>query len=291
MSSKIFLHIGLPKTGTTALQQNFYENTESLISQGVLYPSTGLDTQKSYGPNHQRLVNLLFAKNKEGILNYQNEIEIEGIKNSCESIFLSHEGMTNHFYDFEDFFCDWLHSLTNKLELTVLLSIRPIKEFFYAYYKQNIINPPINRDLGFGSDLAPSEFFKLRRIQMILNYMNILQSIKNIHPDLNIKILNTQSQSISRSMTELLGINSFTQSETKHNISLSDFTVEKIRAANKGFLTASLERKTFIQEARKDELYQSSLFSFQEDEELNSKLKQLEMSQMSKLKKEFTFIK
>jgi hypothetical protein len=40
--ARILLHIGLMKTGTTALQETLYENREQLLTQGVLYPSSNV---------------------------------------------------------------------------------------------------------------------------------------------------------------------------------------------------------------------------------------------------------
>ena len=39
---KLFLHIGYPKTGTTAIQDNLYLNRELLKEHGVLYPNTAI---------------------------------------------------------------------------------------------------------------------------------------------------------------------------------------------------------------------------------------------------------
>ncbi|HNQ42500.1 MAG TPA: hypothetical protein PKL22_10415 [Saprospiraceae bacterium] len=41
--TKIFLHIGMPKTGSSALQQFFFLNRLHLLSKGLYYPLTGLD--------------------------------------------------------------------------------------------------------------------------------------------------------------------------------------------------------------------------------------------------------
>jgi len=38
MPSNVILHIGLPKTGTTSLQQAFFENRDQLAEQGISYP-------------------------------------------------------------------------------------------------------------------------------------------------------------------------------------------------------------------------------------------------------------
>jgi len=41
VSKKAFLHIGYPKTGTTALQAFFHQNAKVLLNQGILYPEVG----------------------------------------------------------------------------------------------------------------------------------------------------------------------------------------------------------------------------------------------------------
>jgi hypothetical protein len=46
---KLFLHIGYPKTGTTALQAFLANNDEALAKQGILYPKTGRIGNAHYG--------------------------------------------------------------------------------------------------------------------------------------------------------------------------------------------------------------------------------------------------
>jgi len=41
MQPLMFLHMGYPKTGTTALQQFFSDNEDQLLARGILYPKTG----------------------------------------------------------------------------------------------------------------------------------------------------------------------------------------------------------------------------------------------------------
>lgn len=48
--NKLFLHIGLPKTGTTSIQAYCLRNRQLLAENGILYPQTGLE-----GPGHMKL--------------------------------------------------------------------------------------------------------------------------------------------------------------------------------------------------------------------------------------------
>jgi hypothetical protein len=52
---RIILHIGTPKTGTTAIQSYLFANRAVLASNGVLYPMTGLQTKDEFGPRHKGL--------------------------------------------------------------------------------------------------------------------------------------------------------------------------------------------------------------------------------------------
>ena len=49
MPSNIILHIGLPKTGTTSLQQAFFENRDQLAGEGISYP---LPTNSHWNAQH-----------------------------------------------------------------------------------------------------------------------------------------------------------------------------------------------------------------------------------------------
>jgi len=42
MKKRLFLHIGMGKTGTTALQQFFWENRQRLLGSGICYPKYGI---------------------------------------------------------------------------------------------------------------------------------------------------------------------------------------------------------------------------------------------------------
>jgi hypothetical protein len=54
---KIFIHAGTFKTGSSALQNSLYHQRENLLSNGVLYPLTGLmEDGDSIGYRHSKFV-------------------------------------------------------------------------------------------------------------------------------------------------------------------------------------------------------------------------------------------
>lgn len=64
----VYLHIGAPKTGTSALQHFFYENTEKMFEDGILYPKleAPLKTEKKLGS---------FIGNAEFLRDYDRPLE------------------------------------------------------------------------------------------------------------------------------------------------------------------------------------------------------------------------
>lgn len=271
--TNLFLHIGLPKTGTTAVQNYFYQNQNILEDYGILYPKTGRITTKKYGPNHQELIALLFEKDPSKWDDFFNRLDIE--KNripNCKNIFLSHEGMTNHFYDFSEFFCNSLKVLSKRYQLNIILGIRKLDDFFFSYYKQNIINPPINKELGFGSSLTPVEFFELPRIQMILRYDLILKKIQLACPSANAYIIDNNDYRIINKITSLIGVK-YKAYNHKMNQSMCDSKIEEIRSKNVQLAKeTSSVRADFIDSVRlhsKEKTY----FSLRDNSVLLEKLK------------------
>ncbi len=45
MKKKLYLHIGMGKTGTTALQHFFWENRKALASRDICYPNLGVQSE------------------------------------------------------------------------------------------------------------------------------------------------------------------------------------------------------------------------------------------------------
>lgn len=63
---KYVLHIGMPKTGTTSLQQAFLDHQEALRQQGVVYPNTGILKNSVFGnARHHGLMEVLNGRDPE----------------------------------------------------------------------------------------------------------------------------------------------------------------------------------------------------------------------------------
>lgn len=95
MAAKIFLHIGVNKTGSSAIQQYFYSNRLSIIDEGILYPETGRD-----GGGHYALSRVLgFEHGEKGeidlkampVVEMVDALRHEILSNAVDSVVISSE--------------------------------------------------------------------------------------------------------------------------------------------------------------------------------------------------------
>ena len=93
---EIIIHIGMPKTATTSIQQSLYENKEALLRIGYLYPLVKskniIQRVEYYGINHVKLIKDLIDDNKPSIQKkYTKLIKKEINKYQPEKIIISAE--------------------------------------------------------------------------------------------------------------------------------------------------------------------------------------------------------
>jgi|GEM_PF-3046470 len=64
--SRLYLHAGLPKTGSSSIQLDLFVNRSELLDQGILYPETGM-----FGPGHHMFAHYGYPNYK---INYLPEL-------------------------------------------------------------------------------------------------------------------------------------------------------------------------------------------------------------------------
>lgn len=106
MAKNIYIHIGHGKTGTSSIQFMLFNNRDSLLKSGVLYPESGLD-----GDGHKDLAEL--SENSFNVRTsqlYENLIK-EIDKSNCEKIIISSEYFCycqdNYIKEVQDFLKDF----------------------------------------------------------------------------------------------------------------------------------------------------------------------------------------
>ncbi|WP_157944592.1 hypothetical protein [Mangrovicella endophytica] len=164
---RLVLHVGLPKTGTSALQRWCGDNATELLAHGIRYPEPSSLTAM---PKHQFLVDDL----KSGRFDRTAKAIAESrAGNGSDCVILSTEGLTNHLYDFRPAALKTLRELLEPFETTIFLVHRDLEDWLRSYHKQCEINPRIPiYSYGLGLDLR--EFRELPRVKKLMNIQNLV---------------------------------------------------------------------------------------------------------------------
>ena len=173
MAERLVLHIGLPKTGTTALQHFLALNRDALARNGILYP----ELQRSFVPWGQNgnggvfleaacsLSDLPFCFDKE-LGTTKADIEdalgrISSLAGEAETLIISEETMVwaiirSQGSRYIEALRDTARSCSGAKDIDVLIYLRRQDEWAKSFWKQSVINVHPTT-LGFKAWLSSSE--------------------------------------------------------------------------------------------------------------------------------------
>jgi len=161
--TRLYLHAGLPKTGTTSLQVWMHANRDKLRAQGLFVPETG---QRERGKHQFALKPLL----QEGLMSmFLEQITPE----ECHRVFLSHEGMSNHLYDMPAAATRAFREATKQLEKVAILVVRDKEAWLRSYYRQCVINPLNNASDLWGTSRPLCEIRTHPRVLALMNHAKL----------------------------------------------------------------------------------------------------------------------
>ncbi|MEQ5833684.1 hypothetical protein [Marinobacter sp. NFXS9] len=92
-NKQIFLHIGTPKTGTSALQKFFMDNLESLERNGFSYPKHGFDGNDISSGNGQEIINIAIH---QGVGKARAHLDKLLKKSKSNNVLISSEAFYGH---------------------------------------------------------------------------------------------------------------------------------------------------------------------------------------------------
>jgi hypothetical protein len=219
---RLILHVGLPKTGSTALQSWCYKRRENLSQRGITYPESD---NNLIAPKHQFMVSALMR-------NDMAELRAHLVRNETETLVLSTEGLTNHFYDFPSAALKAFREAVSLYNVFVFMVVRNKGAWTKSYYKQAVINPPIV-EYNYATPLSYSEFSQLSRVQRLAEHSKLRTDIATAFAAHEVIVANYEEDWME-TFLDCLGIadmHEFTRLEKK-NISVSDDLVEIIRQIN-----------------------------------------------------------
>ena len=143
---KIFIHIGLPKTGTSAIQNFLYNERSELKKHGILYPESITSL------NFDRSGKIIIMKNPKNFFDHNYLADIENYpninhdlfynklaaeileNNNCENLILSSENL----YFANDKLLFKLKNLFKDLDIKIIFTKRNYYEWLDSYFYEKI---------------------------------------------------------------------------------------------------------------------------------------------------------
>lgn len=229
---KIILHIGLPKSGSTVLQQALFQQREAMLRQHVLYPA---NVHRHDDPKHNFALDVV----RKG--NNLNLAEEKGFAAS-KRIVISNEALSNEFYmqgiEHNRRLADSLWQL-GELEICVVL--RQPDSWLKSYYKQAVINQPVKNKPHYQTALSLEAFSRLEQVEKMLDQASLLLDI-GAHYQAPVRAFRYEDTDFSAIANYCAGYSlKNIDTQERRNESLPDVAVELMRQLN-GSITGLAEK-------------------------------------------------
>ena len=137
---KVYLHIGLQKTGTTELQLTFRENYDLLLKNGILYPKNGLSKHQDWR-GRETTGGHKYAKLDQIVKEVRKNLS--QLEDPPETIFFSNENIlspSQYIGNEKSWRADfsWALGILKQIgkEVCVVVTLRDSKEYFKSWYKE-----------------------------------------------------------------------------------------------------------------------------------------------------------
>lgn len=187
-AKRLVLHLGMPKTGTTSIQNVLRRRSERLKTFGILYPGPDEDPRLDIAINHTAYFSALTGR----LIPNSGMKTIEECKEALSKVVdlferhekfstlvISHESLATNIERLDaDFIRDW----QDKFATTVIVYVRPMREWVESRYIQAIFARAMGQaDKNVGSD--PRSILKgiMKRIDTALP-SSILEKCRCVFP-------------------------------------------------------------------------------------------------------------
>ena len=248
----VYLHIGMPKTGTTAIQNFLWQNKEILEKHGICYPDFPVHYPSiPYPRNAHFLISEYGEANENGIVRQlPDPVEYESILDrlgECGKrfgrIFLTDESIWRHWADSPNLWKKLKGDLGKRdLSLRIIVYLRRQDNFILSIYRQKVKAAFTSKSFY---DYMP--ILKAKYPVDFFAYMNMLSACIG-KENLIIRVYEKEQfkgaeQNLFSDFLDIFGLsmqNGFVAEQSKYNLSLTDSLFELRRTLN--LLPKSLRR-------------------------------------------------
>jgi hypothetical protein len=252
----IYLHIGTPKTGTSALQFGLYTAREELRSHGILYPE-GLIASPD-DPKHQPLFNAIRSGNSRALASACDLIRSE-LSDDLHSVILSSEGFYHHILEFHEGSWRLIQELARCCSLNIIVYLRPQAEYLESLYRQYVKNPRGVNESYYGSAMTIQKLMDRPRVRQNLDYHGSLMQWASVVGNDRI-LVRRYAPDVVDDFLSLLGVTLVrTGPRPRRNPSLTREMAELLRSVNatfdnrqRGSLIAEMEKALKLDPGRAD---------------------------------------
>lgn len=221
---KLWLHVGLPKTATTAFQSWMRHHSDELLKQGISYPP-------HYGAGNDKHNFLVGALRQNRTLDQLESVLLEAAK--VDSILLSDEGLTNHLDDFHEDALAAFRALTQDWDVHVILVTRDANAWLRSYHKQCVLNPNNGASPLWGTSLAASEAADHPRIRRLLAIDELVDDLAAAFGAKEMHRFDFDSEDWFAACLQMISVDSEGSVELpRTNQSLPDWAIEVLRLVN-----------------------------------------------------------
>ena len=226
----VYLHIGMPKTGTTTLQFFLGKNRKVLNKNGVDYPNASLFlTKLGYNPNR----NALWVHQGYGKPKYDAYVQtLIDICKKHDTVVLSDEGIYHRYYRKPELIRTLKERLSAAgIDLKVVVYLRRQDDYLYslwAQYVKEYVTDSFEDWLETGDNKAAVDYrMYLERLSDDIGEENLV-----VRPYEREQLKN---KSINDDFLALLGLTiteEYTEAKADYNVSLQDIYLEVKRMLN-----------------------------------------------------------
>lgn len=279
---ELILHVGTPKTGTTTLQFFLDEEYDNLLQENILYPKQYLN---SHVPKHQWLVTFLKNGDFKTLFSYLEEIILEAKSKEVRTVFLSTEGIFNHWWDFSNEAKEILRIIAVYCKVKLYITFRDPKSFLESFYKQNLKNPQNSAAECYGKDLSFEEMLKDAWFIKHIDYLGFIQECEMLFGKTNIELF-TYSSTIIDDILEKLNVTIKFKKEDKKNVGQSSIGVELLKVINR-YNINSKDKKELVSLLQKMDPVLNQYLSLSIVEHSVEKIDELFSLEAKKLKEDY----